>query len=308
MAKKYYAIKKGYDSNKNLEVRNLVVDSWNECLSYVKGVKGAIYKSFESLSEVEKYLSEENRILKKGIDVYPEHIPHAYVDGTFNTSTGKYGYGLVIVHNNLIIHLENGVAEDDSERALRQIPGELKAAIKAMEYAISNRLNHIVIFHDYEGICHHATGAWERKEKSSQLYYEMYNNFNKKNNLNITFVKVDSHTNDIYNEIADELAKVAAGLEINGVVEKILKTTPIKVENNFLREKLKVIISSNSGYKIEIVTPNGENRFISNFEESLEKMLNFKCEADLRKYLQLLNKEQLENLALELFKKFHNTL
>lgn len=308
MAKKYYAIKKGYDSNKNQEVRNLVVNSWSECLSYVKGVKGAIYKSFDSLIEVEKYLSEENRILKKGIDEYPEQIPHAYVDGTFNTATGKYGYGLVIVHNNLIIHLENGVAEDDSERALRQIPGELKAAIKAMEYAVSNKLSHIVIFHDYEGICHHATGAWERKEKSSQLYHEIYNNFNKKNYLNITFVKVDSHTNDTYNEIADELAKVAAGLEINNVVEKILKTTPIKVENEFLKEKLKVIISSNLDYNIEIITSNVENRFISKFEGSLEKILSFSCEADLRRYLQALNKEQLENLALELCKKIHNTL
>jgi len=308
MAKKYYAIKKGYDSKNKIEVRNVVVESWNECLHYVKGVKGAIYKSFESLNEVEKYLSEENRILKKGIDKYPEDIPHAYVDGTFNVTSGKYGYGLVIVHNNTIIHLENGVAEDDAERALRQIPGELKAAIKAMEYAVNNGLNHIVIFHDYEGICHHATGAWERKEKSSQLYYEKYNNLKKENNLIITFVKVDSHTNDIYNEIADEEAKVAAGLEINGVVEKILKTASIKVKNSFLKEKLKLIISSDSDYKIEIRSSTDENRPSLTVENYLIRTLGFNCEANLTKYLQGLNKEQLEKLALELCKKINTNL
>ena len=44
--KKVYAIKEGFDFSKNERVQNKLVDSWSECQKYIKGVKGAIYKSF----------------------------------------------------------------------------------------------------------------------------------------------------------------------------------------------------------------------------------------------------------------------
>ena len=45
MAKKVYAIQSGFDSKKNEKVENKIVNTWAECLQYVKGVKGAKYKT-----------------------------------------------------------------------------------------------------------------------------------------------------------------------------------------------------------------------------------------------------------------------
>lgn len=69
MAKKVYAIQYGFDSKADKKIENKIVNTWAECLSYVKGVKGAKYKSFESMSEAEEYLNEGNRMLKKAMIV-----------------------------------------------------------------------------------------------------------------------------------------------------------------------------------------------------------------------------------------------
>ena len=52
---KFYAIKEGYDSSNKKKVENIVVNTWDECLKYVKGVKGAKYKSFKTLEEARNF-------------------------------------------------------------------------------------------------------------------------------------------------------------------------------------------------------------------------------------------------------------
>lgn len=39
MAKKVYAIQYGFDIKNNKKVENVIVNTWNECLAYVKGVR-----------------------------------------------------------------------------------------------------------------------------------------------------------------------------------------------------------------------------------------------------------------------------
>ena len=63
MGKKVYAIKEGFDSKKNIRIKNKIVNSWNECLMYVKGVKGAKYKSFENINDAKEYLSQDKDML-----------------------------------------------------------------------------------------------------------------------------------------------------------------------------------------------------------------------------------------------------
>lgn len=239
MAKsKVYAIKEGFDFENNVKIENKIVNTWAECLKYVKGAKGAKYKSFTSLQDANEYLELDNGFLKKGEDECPKDKVHAYVDGSFNEKEGKYSYGVVVVENDVIIHIENGCAEDDKQKSIRQIAGELKGAIKSLEYAANNNIKDIVIVHDYVGVCYHATGFWQRKEESSKKYYEDFNNFTKSNNINVTFLKVDSHTGDLYNEIVDEFAKVAAKISLNGETKKLLKNTVLKVKNQELKLKI----------------------------------------------------------------------
>ncbi|MDP4088136.1 MAG: ribonuclease H family protein [Bacillota bacterium] len=242
MAKKVYAVKEGYNSLKGERVSNIILDSWNECESLIKGVKGAKYKSFNSREEAEHYLSVEDPILRKGKDEYPMYIHHAYVDGSYNDISGKYSYGLLIVKEDVISYIENGAAEDSSQKSIRQIGGELKACIRALLYCAENGIKEVVIFHDYEGVAYHATGFWERREESSRQYFEMYNRLVKEHDLKVYFVKVDSHTGDLYNEIVDEFAKVSGGLNLGYETEKLLRHKHVLAASEELKNKFREII------------------------------------------------------------------
>ncbi|AGF58845.1 ribonuclease HI [Clostridium saccharoperbutylacetonicum] len=230
MAKKVYAIQYGFDAKNNKKIENIIVNTWDECLKYVKGVKGAKYKSFESIDDAKLYLNEGNRMLKKSDENYPKDCLHAYVDGSYNSSDGRYSYGIVCVNNDVVEYIESNAENDTSERNIRQIAGELKGAVRAVEYALSQGQTKIVLFHDYEGIAHHATGAWERKEESSVGYYEKMQTL-MKSGIDIIFVKVDSHTGDLFNELVDEKCKECLGITSDRVVEKWLKKNTIKVSN-----------------------------------------------------------------------------
>ncbi|MBU3206923.1 ribonuclease H family protein [Clostridium algidicarnis] len=319
MGKKFYAIKEGYDSLKGQKVTNEIVTSWNQCLSYVKGVKSAKYKSFESLVEAENFLKSDSKLLKKGIDEYPKNIPQIYVDGSFNIVTGVYGYGFVVIIEDEIVYVEKGSGIEDNEKCSRQIAGELKAALKGTEYALKEGYKNIIIFHDYEGISHHATGYWERKGKSSQDYYNFMNYAMKENGLEIIFVKVDSHTLDLYNELADELAKSAAGVEIKNVFNKLLKKQEIKVINQHIIEDIGDIVSESSKENIKVSKifnegPRKESKnqnmglqTINSVEDeneilyAIEKIKNLSLK-DTNKYLKSLDIKLKDNIIINLLK------
>ena len=240
MAKKVYAIKEGFNFSTNEKVENLIVDTWAECQSYIKGVKGAKYKSFENINDAKAFLSEGDKMLKKGVDNYPMDCLHIYVDGSYNITTERYAYALVAVKDNIIEYVENGKSKDDSSKAIRQIAGELEATVKGVEYALRQKEKKVVIFHDYAGIAHHATGFWERREKSSIEYYNKMKNL-MESGIEVIFVKVDSHTGDLYNEIADEKCKEALNISSSNELYKYLGNNKIYVSNYLVKENLKDI-------------------------------------------------------------------
>ncbi len=258
MAKKVYAIQSGFDSEKNVKIENLIVNTWAECLKYVKGVKGAKYKSFEDINEANAYLNEGNRMLKKSDDNYPKECLHIYVDGSYNSGDGRYSYGVVAVRNNVVEYIESGADKDTSERNIRQIAGELKGALRAIEYASKKGENKVVLFHDYEGIAHHVTGAWERKETSSMEYYNKMQNLMNLG-IEVIFVKVDSHTGDLFNELVDEKCKECLNITSDKTVEKWLKKNIIEVSNKDVKDEI-LKIAPNSADNIRI---KGEDSLIA---------------------------------------------
>lgn len=237
MAKKVYAIKEGFDPATNSKIENKIVNTWAECLKYVKGVKGAKYKSFEDINSANQYLSEGSKLLKKGEDSYPEDCLHIYVDGSYNISTEKYSYGVVAVRNNVIEYIDSASSKDNSQKNIRQIAGELEAAVKGVQYALSKGDKRVVIFHDYEGVCHHATGFWERREESSVEYYKKMNEL-MSSGIEVIFVKVDSHTGDLFNELADEKCKEKLSISSEKVVEKWLLTNTLNVASEEVKQEI----------------------------------------------------------------------
>lgn len=250
MAKKVYAIQYGFDFKNNKKIENKIVGTWTECLLYVKGVKGAKYKSFENIIDAEKYLNEGNRMLKKIDGNYPKDCLHAYVDGSYSNYDGRYSYGVVCVKNNVIEYIENGAEKDKSEKNIRQIAGELKGALRSALYALEKGEKKLVIFHDYEGIANHAIGTWSRNEISSVEYYKQMQEI-MKNGLEITFVKVDSHTGDLFNELVDENCKELLGIQSDKIVEKYLMSDKIYVANLNVKELI-LTLAPNCGDNIII--------------------------------------------------------
>ncbi len=303
MAKKYYAIKKGYDFNNNIVMENVIVESWAQCLSYVKGASGAVYKSFLSKEEAKEYLNTSSN-LKKGEHEYPLDIPHIYVDGSYNARENLFGYGLVVVYQDVIIYAEYGGDENHKESNQRQVQGELKASIAAMKFAIENKFKEIVILYDYEGVCSHATGAWERKNKLSESYYEQVQEFKNQRGLNVIFVKVDSHTGDLYNDMADELSKVGAKVSLEYVVDKAINGKKIKVKDCLVKEHLQPILKMSTEnleiqQKEEIYGCKNDDRYLNLIKE-LKKLHNF----ELRQKIKNIEDEEKDNFLVHLIENY----
>lgn len=308
MAKKVYAIKEGFNFATNEKVENLIVDTWAECQKYIKGVKGAKYKSFEDINEAKKFLSDGDGMLKKGKDSYPMDCLHIYVDGSYNITTEKYAYALVAVKNNIVEYIENGKSEDNSNKSIRQIAGELEATVRGVEYALRENEKKVVIFHDYAGIAHHATGFWERKEQSSINYYNKMRSFMDKG-IEVIFVKVDSHTGDLYNEIADEKCKEALSIASNNEVYKYLGNNKIYVTSDLVKNQLKSLAIGRENNIISIKKDeNDTNINISKEEIAVDNEINENKEI-FERLKNVLNKLPLEkqqdvvNYAEYLYKK-----
>ena len=308
MAKKVYAIKEGFNFATNEKIENLIVDTWAECQKYIKGVKGAKYKSFEDINDAKKFLSDGDGMLKKGKDSYPMDCLHIYVDGSYNITTEKYAYALVAVKDNIVEYIENGKSEDNSNKSIRQIAGELEATVRGVEYALRQNEKKVVIFHDYAGIAHHATGFWERKEQSSIDYYNKMRSLMDKG-IEVIFVKVDSHTGDLYNEIADEKCKEALSIASNNEVYKYLGNNKIQVINDLVKNQLKSLARERENNIISIKNDeNDTNTYVSKEEIALDNDIDEKKEIFERLKL-LLNKLPLEkqkdvvNYAEYLYKK-----
>ncbi|WP_244834902.1 ribonuclease H family protein [Clostridium sp. BJN0001] len=240
MAKKVYAIIKGYDNKNNKEVNSVIVNTWAECLKLVKGVKGAKYKSFELIDDAKAYLKAGEKSQKKSDGNYPKDAMHIYVDGSYSISNERYSYCFVVVKDDIVRYIESNSEKEDKSLRTRQVKGELEASYKAALYAFNNNEKRVVIFHDYEGVRSHATGEWNRNEKSSEEYYDNMQEVMKKG-LDIIFVKVDSHTGDFFNDLADEKCKECIEITSSNAVLSYLKTNKIYVADENIKKQIESI-------------------------------------------------------------------
>lgn len=205
MAKKYYAVRVGKTPG--------IYFTWNDCKSMVDGYPGAKYKGFESIAEAEAFLEgveyTQTEVAKeKSLDVTPQI--YAFVDGSYNSVTGVYGYGGFLVANGQKYILQ-GSGNDEEMSTMRNVAGEILGSEAAVKKAIELGLKELTIYYDYMGIEMWATGGWKRNKTGTIAYYEFMQQA--KTQISITFVKVKGHSGVDGNEEADRLAKVAVGIE-----------------------------------------------------------------------------------------------
>ena len=131
---------------------------------------------------------------------------YAFVDGTFYN--GMYGGGYVVFSpDGKIIYQDCGIGKNDPELlAMRNISGEITAAMHATQW-IDYNVGKGIIFHDYTGVADWVTGKWQTSKKYTKMYVDFMKPFYTLGIIDFKWVK--GHTNVVGNEIADKLARQA---------------------------------------------------------------------------------------------------
>lgn len=196
MNTKYYAVRQG---------RNVgIYTTWDECNAQVKGYSGAEFKKFESLEEAKAFLGQTD---SKGDEGIAREEIVAYVDGSFDVDTGDFAYGLVLIDDQGNEETFNGAMNHPEYSLNRNVAGEVFASMKAIELAIERNKKKVYIHFDYMGIKAWAEGTWKTNKELTQKYKAFVEE--KRDLIEIEFIKVKAHSNDKYNDMADSLAKKA---------------------------------------------------------------------------------------------------
>ena len=192
---KFYAVKKGKKTG--------IFSTWDECKEQVTGFKGAVYKSFKTLSEAVAFLERNEEKIENIEEV---DGVYAYIDGSFDRVSGIYGSGVVIVDGDKKYEYKHAGNREDYAQ-LHNVAGELEAAKFVMWYAVDKKIKEITLFYDYQGIEAWAVGDWKANLPYTQDYVKFYNKV--KMAVKVNFVKVKAHTGIELNEVVDKLAKEA---------------------------------------------------------------------------------------------------
>lgn len=198
MAKtKFYAVKNGKMPG--------IYTTWADCQKQVIGFSSAVYKSFPTREEAEAYMKPAAKVSSKPDD---ERVI-IYVDGSFDVSTGKFSYGMVVLNEGKELTF-NKAFDEPSLSSMRNVAGEIQGSMAAMHYCLENGIDDVIIYYDYEGIAKWALHEWKANKDGTKAYSEYYDSI--KDKLKVEFRHVKGHSGDKYNDMVDMLAKQALGI------------------------------------------------------------------------------------------------
>ena len=203
--KNIYAVRVGFQTG--------VFQTWEECEKQVKGFKGAEFRGFSSVSEAQQYLKsndagkeeiehKKNKVLGDAVQIY--------VDGSYNPGKKIAAYGLVIVEDNKVFLKDFSAYPYNDVTESHNVGAELIGAKRAAELSLANDFKKLAIHYDYMGIEKFAAGMWRAKTPQTMEYQLFMQRYMKL--VDISFVKIKSHSGNVFNDMADKLAKFATKL------------------------------------------------------------------------------------------------
>ena len=160
------------------------------------------FKNKEKAAELKNLWNEMQGISpSENNNIYTDKDYEIDVDGSYQD--GITTYAAIIRKNGKIIEELSGIVDVVDVDGSYQVAGEIKAVTEAIYWCEGNNVKEITLYHDYNGLEYWATGKWKTKKKVSKAYSE----FMKHTDINIKWVKIESHTGAKWNEYADRLAK-----------------------------------------------------------------------------------------------------
>lgn len=190
---KYYAVRIGRNPG--------IYHTWDECKRETVGFKGASFKKFSTREDAEAFINEIEEDKKESAEKDELVV---YVDGSYRNSDKSHSYGVYMFNDEEEYTYSKRFFKDSD---MRNVSGEIKGAMRAMEEAAELGKKKIYLHYDYEGIRSWALGFWKTNKEGTIYYKNFYDSI--KDKLQVKFIKVEAHTGVKYNELVDKLAKEA---------------------------------------------------------------------------------------------------
>ena len=190
---KYYAVRIGRNPG--------IYHTWDECKRETMGFKGASFKKFSTREDAEAFINEIEEDKKESAEKDELVV---YVDGSYRNSDKSHSYGVYMFNDEEEYTYSKRFFKDSD---MRNVSGEIKGAMRAMEEAVKLGKKKIYLHYDYEGIRSWALGFWKTNKEGTIYYKNFYDSI--KDKLEVKFIKVEAHSGVKYNELVDKLAKEA---------------------------------------------------------------------------------------------------
>ena len=226
-----------------------------------------MFKSFTTREEAEAYLDDRDVWVEQVAKDNAEGFLVAFTDGSFDKDLKRYSYGVQFILPDGDQSDICGYGSNPEYIDSNNIIGEILGVINALDWAVSNNFEKIKIYHDYEGLAKWITGEWEANSKVGKMYLALFN-AKFKDVLEVIFVKVPGHSNVVYNEKADQLAKAA-------LVDK--KRVAVKGENWF---SIPYFNQDDFNAFVEIIKESDENIIYTVISNTDKIIYKFKLNSD----------------------------